>query len=212
MPKSKWSVKYSPRSLDDYILPESIIDAANSVIKNGLAENHFIFYSPKNGTGKTSLAKNLPEWAGLRLKFISPYHAEDVKKITAEIEGIRRSMFSNTVVVFDECEKLPSKLWNNIRTLIEQVEGKALFIFTTNNLSKIDAGIVSRCEKIEFIVPFDERPTIKNKILDRIKYILDSENIQYEETKLKMLVAPNDLDIRAIINKLQSRSRTGTFK
>ena len=68
----------------------------------------------------------------------------------------------------------------------------------TNRIDKIDQAIQSRCALIEI-----KEPPISD-ITSFMKYILDHENISYENEAIDTLVINNYPDIRKTINQMKS--------
>ncbi len=76
-----------------------------------------------------------------------------------------------------------------LRTCMDAMAGREQFIFTTNELHKMDSGLRSRCEKVEVL------PAPPGRFFGRAKYILENEGVAMDDTTLKnMLEAVYEAD------------------
>jgi DNA polymerase III delta prime subunit len=76
---------------------------------------------------------------------------------------------------------------------------RELFIFTTNEVEKIDRGLLSRAEVVEVL------PAPPNSFFPRAKHILRSEGVDLEDSVLRDVletVYENDYDNRAYYRAL----------
>ena len=71
--------------------------------------------------------------------------------------------------------------------------------------------IHSRCTNIEFGIPSAEKPQLASEFLDRIKTILDREQVEYDEKVLVRLILKYFPDFRRVLNELQRYSVSGTI-
>ena len=113
------------------------------------------------------------------------------------------------VVILDELDSASSSGVNNfqlaLRTLIESAQSDTRFICTCNVSAKIVPAILSRCPIIP--LKFDQRD-----LLQRVKFILDSEQIRYTRESLKAFIEESFKfypDCRRIVNYLQFCCGTG---
>jgi len=201
-----WVAKYTPKRIDDIILPEK----TRNMLKFALAENkftHFCFHSGKPGTGKTSTAIAIPEEFDVDYKIF--YISE---KAMESIENIRDYAMQKNVdgkprfIILDEADtpkiQDPAKFYTALQPLIESTTSTVRFILTCNNIYKIPAPILSRCAPISFAYEADD-PEIMKQIWKRLNHIVklevtDKGGVVNPET-LKKIARFYYPDIRSII-------------
>ena len=192
-----WKLKYRPQTLDDMALPDSIRKKFLAFQKGEYTQNLLLIGS--FGKGKTSVAKLLrsPE----NTLFISSSDCSGVESINSILGGCS-SMTVNggrRLVIIDEAEKLSNQAFQSLRGSIEKLSTINDFVFTCNDINKIDQAILSRLEIIDF--------NFNSQLYNRIKQILLNENIvinQELEQNIKYLVKNFEGDYRKLIGKLQS--------
>jgi DNA polymerase III delta prime subunit len=85
------------------------------------------------------------------------------------------------VVILDEFDYSNAQsIQPALRGAIEEFANNCRFIITCNYKNRIISPIHSRCTNIEFSIPSEERPTLASQFMERVKYILETENIPYE--------------------------------
>lgn len=89
-----------------------------------------------------------------------------------EVSG-HSSYFANDILVHN-CHMLSTGAWNAMLKLIEEPPAQTVFIFCTTDPQKIPATIISRVQRYDF-----QRITYQS-IVDRLKYIIDEENLTVE--------------------------------
>lgn len=205
--------KYRPKSLEDIILPERIVER----FKNGVTKN-YIFYS-KPGRGKTTLARIL---IGKYTK--DKNYIEINASLDTSIEILRNKIenFCRTIpmlesddpikyVFLDEAEKMSSALQQGLKAFIEHYHQNVRFILTTNDYSKIFEGLISRFTSVNFD-DYDQEEEKQNKIhiYNKImKDIAPKEDIKITKEELISIITKKYPDIRSIINELQDFKEVG---
>ena len=96
-----------------------------------------------------------------------------------------------------------------LRALVEEFQKNCRFIFTCNYKNKIIAPLHSRCSVIDFTTPSAEKPQIARTFFTRIKDILDTEKVKYEEKVVAAVVQKFYPDFRRTLNELQRYSSSG---
>jgi DNA polymerase III delta prime subunit len=205
--KLPWAIKYRPTEFTDVILePEN-----KSIIKKYLDEKsiqHSIFEG-KPGTGKTSVALMLKHNIikdDDDFEFLNASDERGIDTIRSIIEYMRSPVMASPhkLIILDEADSMTADAWSSLRNPMENadinIDYSARFIFTVNNLSKIPDFIQSRCNVLHFEYPD------KKYVIERLIYILNNENIQFEINDIAFLIDNYYPDIRAIINNAEKIS------
>jgi len=208
-----WVEKYRPMKIDDCVLSETIKSTFIDMVDSGESQNLLLCGGP--GCGKTTVAKALCN--ELDSEFIMINCSED-----GNIDTLRTTIrnFASTVsmsggkkvVILDEFDYSNAQSTQPaLRGFIEEFSKNCRFILTCNYKNRIIEPLHSRCTIVEFKIPTKEKPTLAMGVMKRIKYILDNENIKYEESVLAQLIMKHFPDIRRILNELQRYSVGGVI-
>ena len=198
-----WTMKYSPKTLDDFVLNEDARKAVENYVKDGIIEN--LFFCSRPGQGKTTLAKLLAhEVFGVDTLFINASDENNVDTVRNKI-----TEFANTrsfdgrfkIIILDEADGFANKQSQMIlRGLIDSASDNTRFIITANYKNRIIEALQSRLKYIN-ITP-DRKGVIK-----RCCQILKAEhvkNVTKEELeKLTVLVDTYYPDMRSILLALK---------
>lgn len=209
-----WEEKYRPRILDDVILPDSIKNPIKYALDEDSLQN-MIFYSSKPGTGKTTVAKVIPEMHGCEYLFLKGAEC-NLATVEHEISNYGyRKLGDNKprFVILDEVDKIKTinrePFYGSLQPTIEATRATLRFILTTNNLHLIPEAIRSRCRPIDFNHNDD---SVKKPMWDRLKYIAEIETKRANGTvnldTLRQIASNNFPDMRAIISVMQHNFNT----
>ena len=194
-----WSEKYRPKTINDLVLSNDDKIIIEKFIENDEIPN-LLFYG-NSGTGKTTTGKIL----------ISALDAEDLFLNCAEvgIDDVRNTItnFSKTksfngkrkIVFLDEIDSASPAAQRGLRNTMEENAAYCRYILTSNYIHNVIVPLQSRCQTIQLTPPI-------NLIVKRIKFILEQENINFnEDSKVKLILLIKRLfpDIRKIINEVQ---------
>lgn len=204
-----WTMKYSPKSLDDFILNDDARSKIEAYVKDGIIEN--LFFCSRPGQGKTTLAKLLAhEVFGVDTLFINASDENNVETVRNKV-----TEFANTrsfdgrfkIIILDEADGFANKQSQMIlRGLIDSASDNTRFIITANYKNRIIEALQSRLKHI------DITPT-RNGVIRRCGEILKAEkvkNINKEElNKLTELVDTYYPDVRSTILALKDCVKDG---
>lgn len=204
--KNPWQEKHRPKKLSDVVLPNHVRKDLEKIIKENDLPNLLFFY-PKPGNGKTSIAKVMCREMGI----------EDVLYINASLDGnidtIRNdmTMFCSTisvdnkikVIILDEAEGASKAFQDSAKVFLEEYSSVCRFIFITNNENKIIKALRSRCTPIDFRFEDSKiRKEMLPKIRTRLKAILEVEKTTCEDSILDKLIERFYPDIRSMVKSL----------
>ena len=213
--------KWRPRTFDSVIGQESITDTLKNAIKRGKVSHAFLFAGPR-GTGKTSCAKIFAKALNCtNLQDGEPCNEcanciaadkgsmPDIMEIDAasnngvdEIREIRDKVkYAPTegkykVYIIDEVHMLSMGAFNALLKTIEEPPEHVVFILATTELQKVPATIISRTQRYNF------KRISKDDLEKRMKYILDQENIKYEDKALAVIAQVADGGMRDALSIL----------
>tara|TARA_Y100001973_G_C5201744_1_gene338291 strand:- start:1819 stop:2748 length:930 start_codon:yes stop_codon:yes gene_type:complete len=205
--------KYRPKTISECILPKNLNETFEEMVKEGTPQN-LLLCGPA-GTGKTSVAKALCSDLDAESIVINCSEDGNIDTLRTKIRSFAStvSLNGNTkVVILDEFDySNANSIQPALRGAIEEFSKNCRFIITCNYKNRIIAPIHSRCTNIEFSIPSEEKPGMAKRFLSRLMFILDQENIQYEEKVLANLILRHFPDFRRVINEIQRYSVSGTI-
>ena len=205
-----WIEKYRPNNFDNIIGQKKNIELIKNLIKNK-SFPHLLFHG-KSGIGKTSTINAIVnEIYGKDKNFmVMKLDASDdrgINTVREEIKGFAEKMtlFCNGVklIILDEVDSMTFDAQFALRRIIEKYSETTRFCLICNYENKIIQPIKSRCVDIRFY------PINDKIIISRLKYICDSENIDYDIKGIETIVSISGGDMRKAINILQSLSSIG---
>lgn len=143
-----------------------------------------------HGTGKTTSARiianhiNEGKSAPIELDCASHNGVDDVRTIIEECKT--RPMLSKyKIFIMDEAHMLSNSAWNALLKILEEPPEYVIFIFCTTDPQKILGTILSRVQRFNF-----SRISI-NGIMNRLKYIIENENLERYRVNLPQITYDN---------------------
>jgi DNA polymerase III delta prime subunit len=199
-----WMEKYRPKTIGDYVFSDSEIETqVRRWYDIEKIDGNVLFYGPP-GTGKTTLSEILIR------DFIKSNHDLYIMKTRSvnEIDEIKKWQqqrpvkSSFKIVYIEEFDKIRSaEAKATLKSeMMEKYINHCIFICCTNYIRRIESAIRSRFT-YKFHLKNENSPTL----FDRLKIILQNENIEYNEETLKQFVDKYyKKGIRNLINLLQT--------
>ena len=197
-----WFMKYKPKNITDIVFDNNEIEnTIQTWITNKNIPGNVLFYG-KPGTGKSATAHVIIDSLISNKYNLKEFDSRKVAELDDEIiPFIRKESIdgSQKIVLIEELDKLSSQAIGSLKTnTLEKHQNNTIVIATTNYINSIEDALRQRFTfKIQF--------TGKNitGTLNRLKYILNSENIIYDEIELKIFIENNiKSGIRELINQL----------
>ena len=205
-----WIEKYRPQKLNEVCLSTSHKKFFEKIIKE--KNIHNLLFFGEAGQGKTTLAKVLCNEIGCEYLYLNGSLENSIDDIRTKVSSFAfsKSVFDNTlkVVILDEADRLgggnSSNAMESLKVLMEQVHKQTRFILCTNNIHRIIDPLKSRMHIIQ-LIPEDKkgRNEVAKQYIKRLKYILEKENVKYDDVYLKEIVKHYFPDLRKIINESQ---------
>ncbi|WEV36535.1 DNA polymerase III subunit gamma/tau [Lactobacillus sp. ESL0677] len=213
--------KWRPRTFDSVVGQEDITNTLKNAIKRGTISHAFLFAGPR-GTGKTSCAKIFAKALNCtNLQDGEPCNEcanclaadkgamPDIMEIDAasnngvdEIREIRDKVkYAPTqgkykVYIIDEVHMLSMGAFNALLKTLEEPPEHVVFILATTELQKVPATIISRTQRYNF------KRIAQADLEQRMKYILDQEQIKYEDKALAVIAQVADGGMRDALSIL----------
>ena len=213
--------KYRPTTFEEVVGQEVITRTLKNAIVNDKISHAYLFTGPR-GTGKTTIAKILakiincekpneltPCGECVSCTQINLKQSTDIVEIDAasnngvdEIREIRNkvnlvpSVSKYKVYIIDEVHMLTVGAFNALLKTLEEPPAHIIFVLATTEPHKIPATILSRCQR------FDFKRISPNKLVERLKFISQSENINITDQALYEIARLSEGGMRDAISML----------
>ena len=213
--------KFRPENFKDVKGQDHIV----TTLKNQIAAErvgHAYLFCGTRGTGKTSIAKLFAKTVNCEsridgnpcgecasCKAIAAGASMNVMEIDAAsnngVENIREIISDVSyspangrykVYIIDEVHMLSIGAFNALLKTLEEPPSYCIFILATTEVHKIPITILSRCQRYDF-----KRITI-DTITDRLKELMDTEQIEVEEKALRYVAKTADGSMRDALSLL----------
>jgi len=208
-----WVEKYRPRKISDTILPKYLKDTFQKVVDSGEMQN--MLFTGTAGLGKTTVAKALCNELGLDYIIINGSEEGNIDTLRGKVKQFASSVSLQggyKVVILDEADYLnPQSTQPALRGFIEEFSNNCRFILTCNFKNRIIEPLHSRCGVYEFNTSKKDLVPLAEQMLGRLKFILQSENVEFNSKILIELILKFAPDWRRVINECQRHSISGVL-
>lgn len=196
---------YRPTSFEKVVGQQHIVKTLqNAVLKHKIA-HAYLFCGPR-GTGKTTVAKLMAKAVNCPVIDNAPCNVCDsclsiqagthpdiieidaasnngVDEIRDLIEKVKYSPIEGKykVYIIDEVHMLSQGAFNALLKTLEEPPSHVIFILATTEPHKVLPTIISRCQRFDFT----KVPQIEIGI--RVKEVLDTEKIKYEDGVIRLI-------------------------
>lgn len=206
-----WYEKYRPRTIDDCIVPERIKNTFQKYVED--KEVPHLLLAGTSGVGKTTIAKAVCAQMGYDVLFINASEERGIDTVRTKIRDFASTVAFESegkAIILDEADYLNKESTQPaLRAFTEEFHSNCRFILTCNHRNKLIEPLQSRFTAIDFMIEKDERKSIGSQFLQRLFYILDQEQVEYDKKAVAALMAKFFPDFRRTINELQKYSTSG---
>lgn len=206
-----WVEKYRPQRVEDCILPDSIKETFQEIINSGEMQN--LLLSGGAGCGKTTVARALCNELELDNILINCSEDGNIDTLRTKIRNFASTVSiagGQKVVILDEFDYSNAQSTQPaLRGFIEEFSANCRFILTCNFKNRIIEPLHSRCTNVEFNIPSKEKKVLAEGMFNRCKWILENENVEYNDKVLAELIMKYFPDFRRVLNELQRYSVSG---
>ena len=211
---------YRPTTFDEVAGQQHVVRTIKNALASGKIAHAYIFAGPR-GTGKTTMAKlvakalNCEHGVGCQCNecknciAINDGTHPDVLEIDAasnngveEIRDLIDKVKYGTILgrykvyIIDEVHMMTQGAFNALLKTLEEPPEHVIFILATTEPHKILPTILSRCQRYDFSKVSD------SDIKERIKIILENENIAYNEEAINLVISLADGGVRDALSIL----------
>ena len=200
--------KYRPNKFDEIVLDPLNKQILINIVKTGYFPN-LLFYGPP-GTGKTTTIINLvnsyqENFNQKNKELMIHLNASDERGIDIIRSQINQFVNSKTLfnhgmkfVILDEVDYMTKNAQQALRYLLQNYSNTVRFCLICNYISRIDEGLQNEFLRLRF----NQLP--ENDILQFLKNISTSENLNLSDKSLSLIQKLYKSDIRSMINFMQS--------
>lgn len=209
--KEIWVEKYRPKTLDEVVGQEEIVERLKSYVKAGNLP-HLLFAGPA-GVGKTTcaiaLARDLFGDAWQQNYYETNASDErGIDVVRQKIKDIARlAPFGGTpfkVIFLDEADNLTADAQAALRRTMETYTKTSRFILSANYSSRLIEPIQSRCAVFRF------RPLRPEAVREFLTRIAKGEKLKITEDGMEALIYVAQGDLRRAVNALQVAASLST--
>jgi replication factor C small subunit len=200
-----WEEKYRPKTIDECVLSQNLKKELNAYVESEKLP-HLLFYG-NVGLGKSSVARCIANQRNANYLFLNAARDNGIDFLRTTITDYVTTVSLETgqkIVVMDESDGLSSSAQEGLKSFLEQFSETAAFIFTANYPNRLIDAIHSRCVKVSFDVDKNDFNTLGKVLFKRIKNILDSESVTYDNKILIKFLQSKFPDYRNTIISLES--------
>ena len=223
--------KFRPLKFSDMVGQDRITRTLKNQIMSGRVGHAYLFNGGR-GTGKTTSAKILARAVNclnpqdgepcneceickeildgsltdvVEMDAASNNSVEDIRSIRDEVNFLPTKA-KYRVYIIDEVHMLSVGAFNALLKTLEEPPEHAIFILATTDPQKVPDTIISRCQCFSF------SRISENKIVERLKYVCEKENIDISDDVLLDIAISSDGGLRDALGMLDKLSVYTTNK
>ena len=199
------SLKWRPQTFDQIVGQDHITQTLKNAISMNRLAQAFLFSGPR-GVGKTTTARVLASTINdiknyekcldiIELDGASNRGIDEIRDIKESVK-FPPSSVKYKVYIIDEAHMLTEQAFNALLKTLEEPPSYIIFILATTDPQKMPQTILSRTQKYDFMRIGGDI------IVDRLKYILNEEKLEFEENAIKLISQKSDGSMRDALSML----------
>ena len=199
------SLKWRPKSFDQIVGQSHITHTLNNAISIDRLAQAFLFSGPR-GVGKTTTARVLASTINgldshetcldiIELDGASNRGIDEIREIRESVK-FPPSSVEYKVYIIDEAHMLTEQAFNALLKTLEEPPKHVIFILATTDPQKMPQTILSRTQRYDFMRISSE------VIVDRLRYILEKEKIDFQENAIELISQKSDGSMRDALSML----------
>lgn len=193
--------KYRPKSFDDVIGQDHIVNALRGALKEDNVAHAYLFAGTR-GTGKTSVARILAREVGcsdndlVEIDAASNRGIDDVRQLRDSVQTLP---FESTkkIYIIDEVHMLTKEAFNALLKTLEEPPRHVIFILATTEIEKLPDTVISRCQSFTFKKP--TQAILKDVVLNVSK----KEKFKVDASAAELIALLGDGSFRDTLGILQ---------
>lgn len=213
--------KYRPQGFDSVVGQNTIVKTLKNSVKNGSFSHAYMFFGPR-GVGKTTASKIFARSINclepvdgdacehcksclhsfekecvdiIEIDAASNNGVDEIRELKNKISLVPAEL-KYKVYIIDEVHMLSMGAFNALLKTLEEPPEHAIFILATTDPQKVPETIISRCQCFSFKRISDD------VIVERLKFVCDSEKISIDEDVLKEIAISSDGGLRDALGAL----------
>jgi len=169
------ATKYRPKSFEDLVGQENIVTILQNQIREGAVKQGYLLTGGA-GTGQTTYARIFANSLNAEILEIDGASYNGVDSVRELQEKLQYKPLEKEykIVIYDEVHMLSTGAFNALLKILEEPPEHVIFILATTDPQKIPSTILSRVQRFDF-----KRMTTQ-QTMERLKYILEEENVEME--------------------------------
>jgi DNA polymerase-3 subunit gamma/tau len=198
--------RYRPTSFTELVGQRQVAQALTNAIATNRVGHAYLFTGAR-GVGKTSTARILAKCLNcvqgptaspcgtcdacesiasgedvdvLEIDGASNRGIEEIRQLRSNV-NVRPSRSRFKIYIIDEVHMLTVPAFNALLKTLEEPPEHVKFVFCTTDPEKIPITVLSRCQR------FDFAPVSIDEIAERLRFIVQQEQVDVEEAALKLL-------------------------
>ena len=205
MEHSMWPERYRPQCLEDLIIPEKERSKIQEWV-NKKEIPHLGVFGDIGGTGKTSLMNVIIKELDTETLRINGSKDNGIDDMRYTISGFANSMSisgNKKLVCIDESDYLTVAAQSTLRTDLEVYSTNTRFIFTGNYTDRLIPQLLQRLSSGMFDLDemfANNKKELGIQIFNRLKFILENEEVEYEPTDVMEIVKKFYPSVREMIS------------
>ena len=193
-----WATDFRPSTLGGIVGQDAIVGELMQIVVGEMPMQHYIFYSPEAGTGKTSVAHALANELGYQLVVFnaSSKRERGIAFVEETIIPMTRSGIKERIFLLDEADQLTDDAQSALKGVIENAAG--YFILTCNRLPKVSRWLQSRCQVRTF------QPIAHDDMVRQLSKVAVAKSPNTSKAAIEIIAKAHLGDLRNAIGALQT--------